>query len=132
MRFLNINNFENLQNVIAKAFTSPKVKIPNLVATIRQLSVMTNAGISIHDSIKEVAKSTEDKKLKAIFTTLNDDLNQGQSLTDAIIKFKGELGDVVIAMVKLGESTGNMSESLHKLSDILQEVWENQRKFKKS
>ena len=93
---------------------------------------MTNAGISIHDSIKEVSKSTEDKRLKAIFATLNDDLNQGQSLTDAITKFKNELGDVVIAMIKLGESTGNMSESLHKLSDILQEVWENQRKFKKA
>ena len=93
---------------------------------------MTNAGISIHDSIKEVSKSTEDKRLKAIFATLNDDLNQGQSLTDAITKFKGELGDVVIAMVKLGESTGNMSESLHKLSEILHEVWENQRKFKKA
>lgn len=35
-------------------------------------------------------------------------------------------------MVKLGESTGNMSESLHKLSEILHEVWENQRKFKKA
>ena len=93
---------------------------------------MINAEISIHDSIKEVSKSTEDKRLKAIFATLNDDLNQGQSLTDAITKFKGELGDVVIAMVKLGESTGNMSESLHKLSEILHEVWENQRKFKKA
>ena len=105
-----------------------KIKVNNLIASFRQLSVMTNAGISIHDSIKEVAKSTEDKKLKSI----NDDLNQGQSLTDAIMKFKNQLGDVVIAMIKLGENTGNMSESLQKLSDILQEVWENQRKFKKA
>ena len=65
--------------------------INNLIAAFRQLSVMTNAGISIHNSIKEVSKSTEDKRLKAIFATLNDDLNQGQSLTDAITKFKGEL-----------------------------------------
>ena len=126
---------EQFADMISKASVllgGSKIKINNLIAAFRQLSVMTNAGISIHDSIKEVSKSTEDKRLKAIFVTLNDDLNQGQSLTDAITKFKGELGDVVIAMVKLGESTGNMSESLHKLSDILQEVWENQRKFKKA
>jgi type II secretion system protein len=126
---------EQFADMISKASVllgGSKIKINNLIAAFRQLSVMTNAGISIHDSIKEVSKSTEDKRLKAIFATLNDDLNQGQSLTDAITKFKGELGDVVIAMVKLGESTGNMSESLHKLSDILQEVWENQRKFKKA
>ena len=124
--------FADMISKVSVLLGSSKIKINNLIAAFRQLSVMTNAGISIHDSIKEVSKSTEDKRLKAIFATLNDDLNQGQSLTDAITKFKGELGDVVIAMVKLGESTGNMSESLHKLSDILQEVWENQRKFKKA
>ena len=124
--------FADLMNKVSTFFGGSKIKINNLIAAFRQLSVMTNAGISIHDSIKEVSKSTEDKRLKAIFATLNDDLNQGQSLTDAITKFKGELGDVVIAMVKLGESTGNMSESLHKLSEILQEVWENQSKFKKA
>ena len=124
--------FADLMSKVSTFLGSSKIKINNLIAAFRQLSVMTNAGISIHDSIKEVSKSTEDKRLKAIFATLNDDLNQGQSLTDAITKFKGELGDVVVAMVKLGESTGNMSESLHKLSEILQEVWENQRKFKKA
>ncbi|WP_314068794.1 type II secretion system F family protein [Campylobacter showae] len=126
---------EQFADLMSKASTflgGSKIKINNLIAAFRQLSVMTNAGISIHDSIKEVSKSTEDKRLKAIFAALNDDLNQGQSLTDAITKFKSELGDVVVAMVKLGESTGNMSESLHKLSEILQEVWENQRKFKKA
>jgi len=124
--------FADLMSKVSTFIGGSKIKINNLIAAFRQLSVMTNAGISIHDSIKEVSKSTEDKRLKAIFATLNDDLNQGQSLTDAITKFKNELGDVVIAMIKLGESTGNMSESLHKLSDILQEVWENQRKFKKA
>ena len=127
-----INNFENLQNVIAKAFTSPKVKIPNLVATIRQLSVMTNAGISIHDSIKEVANSTEDKRLKFIFQTIDEELNQGSSLTNSIENFKEELGDVTLAMIRLGESTGNMADALAKLASILQEVWDNQQKFKKA
>ena len=127
-----INNFENLQNVIAKAFTNPKVKIPNLVATIRQLSVMTNAGISIHDSIKEVANSTEDKRLKFIFQTIDEELNQGSSLTNSIENFKEELGDVTLAMIRLGESTGNMADALAKLASILQEVWDNQQKFKKA
>ena len=127
-----INNFENLQNVIAKAFTNPKVKIPNLVATIRQLSVMTNAGISIHDSIKEVANSTEDKRLKFIFQKIEDEINQGSRLTNSIENFKEELGDVTLAMIRLGESTGNMADALAKLASILQEVWDNQQKFKKA
>ena len=111
---------------------SGKVRTMPLVASIRQLSVMTNAGISIHDSIKEVARAAEDKTLKEIFSAMNDDLNAGLSLTESTEKFRGQLGDVVVAMVSLGETTGNMAESLAKLAAMLQELWENQRKFKKA
>ena len=111
---------------------SGKVKTLPLVAAIRQLSVMTNAGISIHDSIKEVARATEDKVLKGIFSAMNDDLNAGLSLTESAEKFRGQLGDVVVAMVSLGEATGNMAESLAKLAQMLTELYENQRKFKKA
>mgnify|MGYP000967173105 FL=1 len=111
---------------------SGKVRTMPLVASIRQLSVMTNAGISIHDSIKEVARAAEDKTLKEIFSAMNDDLNAGLSLTESTEKFRGQLGDVVVAMVSLGEATGNMAESLAKLAAMLQELWENQRKFKKA
>ncbi len=126
------NDFLDLQEKFNKFFSSSKVKIPALVATIRQLSVMTNAGISIHDGIKETANATEDKRLKTIFQTLDEDLNQGASLTQSIENFQEELGNVTVAMVRLGESTGNMADALSKLASILQEVWDNQQKFKKA
>ena len=126
------NDFLDLQEKFNKIFSSSKVKIPALVATIRQLSVMTNDGISIHDGIKETANATEDKRLKTIFQTLDEDLNQGASLTQSIENFQEELGDVTVAMVRLGESTGNMADALSKLASILQEVWDNQQKFKKA
>ncbi|WP_103641095.1 type II secretion system F family protein [Campylobacter concisus] len=126
------NDLLDLQEKFNKIFSSSKVKIPALVATIRQLSVMTNAGISIHDGIKETANATEDKRLKTIFQTLDEDLNQGASLTQSIENFQEELGDVTVAMVRLGESTGNMADALSKLAAILQEVWDNQQKFKKA
>ncbi|WP_107708517.1 type II secretion system F family protein [Campylobacter concisus] len=126
------NDFLDLQEKFNKIFSSSKVKIPALVATIRQLSVMTNAGISIHDGIKETANATEDKRIKTIFQTLDEDLNQGASLTQSIENFQEELGDVTVAMVRLGESTGNMADALSKLAAILQEVWDNQQKFKKA
>ncbi|MBO7370853.1 MAG: type II secretion system F family protein, partial [Campylobacter sp.] len=126
-------SFDDIKTQVSRLMgTSSRVKIPALVASIKQLSVMTNAGISIHDSIKEVANATEDRKLKEIFSAMNDDLNAGLSLTESAEKFRGELGDVVIAMISLGESTGNMAESLAKLAQMLDEIWENQRKFKKA
>ncbi len=107
-----------------------RINIESLVAAFRQLAVMTNAGISIHDSIKEASKSTDDKQLKTIFLAIDEDLNAGKSLTDAFMKYRYQFGDVSIAMIELGESTGNMSDALTKLSELLEEMNENAKKLK--
>lgn len=122
----------DLKNQLLGSITKKKVAIKDLIAAIRQLSVMTNAGISIHDSIKEVSAATADKALKEIFIQIDEDLNSGLSLTEAMMNFRNELGDVTIAMVELGESTGNMAESLAKLAEILEEIEINRQKFKKA
>ena len=124
------DQFKEFKRQFVNTLLKPKIRIDNLISSIRQLGVMTNAGISIHDSIKEVIKSTEDKRLRAIFENIDDALNSGQSLTEALNVYRHDVGDVTIAMVELGENTGNMSESLLKLAKILEEIRDNRKKFK--
>ncbi|WP_067175970.1 type II secretion system F family protein [Sulfurospirillum sp. UCH001] len=126
------DQLSELKSQLLGALFRKKIKMPNLIAAIRQLSVMTNAGISIHDSVKEVANATVDKTLKEIFKSVNDDLNSGLSLTQSLMSYRDKVGDVTIALVELGESTGNMAESLEKLAEILDEIEENRQKFKKA
>ncbi len=126
------DKLSDFKNKFLKSVIKKKIDTKALIAAIRQLAVMTNAGISIHDSIKEVANASVDKTLKDIFENINDDLNSGLSLTQSMMPFRGDLGDVTLALVELGESTGNMSESLEKLAEILEEMEENRQKFKKA
>jgi len=109
-----------------------KLKPDALIASIRQLAVMTNAGISIHDSLKEIASSSTDENLKFVFSRLADDINSGHSLSKSMENFSFELGNLTIAMVKLGEKTGNLDESLYSLANMLEEIRENFVKFKKA
>ncbi|MDD2266462.1 type II secretion system F family protein [Sulfuricurvum sp.] len=109
-----------------------KLKQDSLIASIRQLAVMANAGISIHDSLKEIADATTDKTLQIVLGTLADDINSGHSLSHSARKFSFELGNLSLAMIELGEKTGNMAEALHKLADMLEEIRRNIIKFKKA
>ena len=109
-----------------------KVKPKNLIAAIRQLSVMTNAGISVHDALNEIAASTNDPRLKEIFTQASENINAGMSLSDTFKRYRYDLGGITLAMIELGEQTGNMAESLAALADILEEIQENVQKFKKA
>lgn len=109
-----------------------KIKPDSLIAAIRQLAVMTNAGISIHDSIKEIADATDDETLDRVFSKLADDINSGHSLSASMETFRFELGNLTIAMVQLGEKTGNLDEALYALADMLEEIRSNFIKFKKA
>ncbi len=124
------DRFEDFKEKFFGAISQKTVNVEFLIAAFRQLAVMTNAGISIHDSIKEVGNSTTDKQLKEIFILIDDDLNAGKSLTEAFMKYRNQFGDVSIAMIELGESTGNMSDALTKLSELLEEMMENKKKLK--
>ena len=116
---------------IKKSF-EPKIQLNNKISAIRQIAVMTDAGISIHDAITEVAANTENPKLKNIYQTMGNDINAGKSIADSIEPYKEEFGHVAIAMTNLGEKTGNISGSYHKLADILESIRDNIKKFKKA
>ena len=109
-----------------------KIKPDSLIAAIRQLAVMTNAGISIHDSLHEIANATNDETLHTVFSKIADDINSGHSLSSAMENFRFELGNLTIAMVQLGEKTGNLDEALYSLADMLEEIRANVIKFKKA
>jgi general secretion pathway protein F len=109
-----------------------KIKPDALIASIRQLAVMTNAGISIYDCLSEIASATDDEALKMVFSKLADDINSGHALSTSMENFRFELGNLTIAMVQLGEKTGNLDESLYSLADMLEEIRANITKFKKA
>ncbi|MFA6190866.1 MAG: type II secretion system F family protein [Sulfurimonas sp.] len=109
-----------------------KIKPDALIASIRQLAVMTNAGISIYDCLSEIASATDDEALKTVFSKLAEDINSGRSLSASMENFRFELGNLTIAMVQLGEKTGNLDESLYALADMLEEIRANVVKFKKA
>ena len=126
------DQFKAFKDNLLANFKKRKLKQDSLIAAIRQLAVMTNAGISIHDSMHEIAEATSDETLKEVLTGMAEDINSGHSLSHTAAKYSYQLGTLSLAMIELGEKTGNMAEALHKLADMLEEIRRNIIKFKKA
>ena len=109
-----------------------KLKPDAHIAAIRQLAVMTNAGISVHDALSDLADATDDPTLKEILAKCGEDINAGSSLYKAMDNYRSQLGGLTLAMVDLGEKTGNMAEALYNLAKMLEEIRANMVKFKKA
>jgi general secretion pathway protein F len=125
---------DTISDVLAGLKKSSKSKIPiqDKISTIRQIAVMTDAGIAINDTLAEVSENTSNKQLKDIYGKMNSDINAGKSMSDSMEPFTPEFGHVALAMTNLGERTGNISESYHKLADIMESIRDNTAKFKKA
>jgi general secretion pathway protein F len=123
---------KRLKDKLLYEFNQKKIKQDSLIASIRQLAVMSNASISIYDALEEISNSSDDKTLKYIFKKLSDDINSGSSLSSSMQNFRYEIGDLSITMVQLGEKTGKLDEALYSLADMLEEIRANIIKFKKA
>ena len=125
------NTFSNLFSQLKKN-AKGKIKLDQKISSIRQIAVMVDAGIPVHDTLNDVAANTQNKRLQEIYSNISRDINAGKSMSESFEPYGEEFGRVAVAMTKLGESTGNISGAYHKLADILESIRDNAAKFKKA
>ncbi len=123
---------QELKNELFSKFRKKKIKRQDLIATIRQLAVMTNAGIPLNDALIEIGHSTTNARLKQLLGDLAENINAGISFSESLKRYEDELGSLTITMIRLGEQTGDMAQALFTLANILEQIDENVRKFKKA
>ncbi|MFT7823365.1 MAG: type II secretion system F family protein [Sulfurimonas sp.] len=93
---------ETLKAFFSGLTKSMKKKIPinDKISTIRQIAVMTDAGIPINDTLQDVGDNTRNQALKDIYISINNDINAGGSMSDSMKKYKEEFGHVALAMTE--------------------------------
>lgn len=114
------------------SYTSKNISVDEKIAAIRQIAVMTDAGLPIYDVLEDIEKNSKNPGLKDILSQAASDINAGKSMSQALEPHKEQMGHIVMAMTKLGEKTGNFSASYMKLAEILEVMRENRSKFLKA
>ncbi len=125
---------EVMDNLLKKlnSYTSNKISVDEKIAAIRQIAVMTDAGLPIHDVLEDIVENSKNPALKNILSQAANDINAGKSMSQSLEPHKEQMGHIVMAMTRLGEKTGNFSASYMKLAEILEVMRENRSKFLKA
>ncbi len=109
-----------------------KLKYPSYIGALRQLSVLIKAGISLKDALEDIGENTSDPLIKEIFLKAADAIDSGKSLTDAFSEYEEYLGGISLAMIRLGEQTGDLAMAIEYLADIYENMYENRKKMIKA
>ena len=123
---------KQLQDIIKANFSKKKLDYPAFIGAIRQLAALTLAQISLKDSLENIAKNANDELVKELFTKCYEGIDNGLSLSVTFEEYETYIGNLAVAMIKLGEQTGSLGEALNALADIYEDIEENRQKFKKA
>ncbi|UCE98890.1 MAG: type II secretion system F family protein [Planctomycetota bacterium] len=95
-----------------------------------QLAVMVRAGISLQDSLESISEQCENRKFAAIIFDLKNQIEAGQSFSQALAKHTEVFSNLYINMVAAAEASGSLSLMLQKLAEYLDEEAETRSQVK--
>ncbi len=78
----------------------------------RNLSVMISAGVSLVKALDILDRQSENKKFKKILANLAENIKKGAPLSEGMKKYPKVFSSLFTAMVRVGEESGKLSESL--------------------
>jgi len=107
-----------------------KVPLNVLVFFTRQLSTMFSAGLTIERALFFLSTEEKNSKFKKVLLKIADDVKKGLLLSSALERHPGVFSNLYIALVKAGEVSGKLSETLEELSLYLETIEDTQRKVK--
>lgn len=82
----------------------------------RQFSTLIGAGLPVAQSLRTVTEQTESKAMKGVLEEMNAQIESGHSLSDAMSKHPEVFNNVYMSLVRAGEVSGTMDESLKRLA----------------
>tara|TARA_Y100001970_G_scaffold201848_1_gene245661 strand:- start:575 stop:1816 length:1242 start_codon:yes stop_codon:yes gene_type:complete len=107
-----------------------KVPLSVLVFFTRQISTMFSAGLTIERALYFLSEEEKNKKFKKVLIKVAGDVKKGLLLSDALERHPGVFSNLYISLVRAGEVSGKLAETLEELSIYLESVEDTQRKVK--
>lgn len=106
------------------------IKADEKISFAKNLAVMVDAGISISRALAIMGKQTTNKNFLKTMQLLGDSVSQGKSLSESMRNQPDIFTNLFVMMVKAGEESGKMSESLRIVAGQMERANQLTKKIK--
>lgn len=88
----------------------------------RQFAAMVNAGVGIVRCLGVLSEQTDNAKLRKVLISVNEEVQQGVNLSDAMSKHPQCFDKLYVSMVEAGEAGGVLDEVLDRIAKLLEDM----------
>src|SRR3989344_3633713 len=107
-----------------------RITLKDMAIVMRQLSVMVEAKVPLVQALKTLASQIKKSSFRKILDTVSNDVENGTLLSDALGKHAKIFSELYAAMVRAGEASGRLQESLIYLADHSEKEYDLRSKVK--
>jgi len=101
-----------------------------VVEFTRHLAVMLGAGVTIFEAVVFLKDQMRNKVFRARLDNVIESLNNGQPLSVAMHKFPKVFAPIYVNIIRVGEQSGTLSQTMLDLADHLEDSEQFKRKVK--
>jgi type II secretory pathway component PulF len=106
------------------------VKEKDKIIFARNLGAMLEAGLAVTRAVFVIKKQTSNAKFRKVLDDVENSLKGGSSLSASLDKHPEVFPRIFISMVKAGEESGGLTESLKVISDQMEKVYLLKKKIR--
>lgn len=104
------------------------VKRAQFIMFLRQFSTLMRAGVTIVDTVRILSQQVESKALAKTLAEIEDELRKGNTLSDSLAKHPKIFEPLTINLIRAGEMSGNIDESLDRLATHYDKAYQTRQK----
>lgn len=106
-----------------------RVKQKEIIMMTRRLHIMLSSGVPLLSSMESI-KNSSSEKLAQVLDSIISDVQRGIPLSEALAKFPRQFDTTYIALISIGETSGNLEKSLEDVLRVKEQEEKVKRKMK--
>lgn len=110
---IKIQKFFNLEKINSAL---SRVKADELIMVTRNLGSMLKAGLTVTRCLSVIERQSKNPKLKLVIKKITENINSGGQFHEALREHPSVFSDLYVAMIKAGEESGTLAETLGTLA----------------
>lgn len=115
---------------VAIPFLSNRVALKEVAVFSRQFATMINSGLTLMRSLSILSVQTSNKFFAGVIDQVRTDIESGLSLSQALSRHPKQFNRLYIAMVRAGETSGNLDRTLSELASTIEKQVELRGKIR--
>jgi type II secretory pathway component PulF len=102
--------------------TTPRLSTKEQMLFVKRLAFLVNASVPILESLHMVSEQSKSRRYNRVMKSVIADVTNGLSLSRSFERFPHVFGDFGINIIRIGETSGTLSQNLEYLAEELKKA----------